>query len=64
MPVLPADGNGGAPTVLAVPFQTLLSAKLIVLAYLGSIAAWQLAGGIGSSAPLASLTLVMATGVQ
>ena len=64
VPVLPADGNGGAPTDLAVPFHTLLRAKLIVLAYFGSIAWWQLACGTGSSAPSASTTLVIAIGVQ
>ena len=64
VPVLPADGNSGAPTDLAVPFQTLLRAKFMVLAYLGSIAWPQLACGIGSSAPSAFWTLVIAIGVQ
>src|SRR4051794_5542010 len=62
VPVLPADGNGGAPTDLAVPFHTLLRAKFIVLAYLGSIACVQLACGMGSSAPSAFWTLTIAIG--
>ena len=49
---------------LPVPSQTRLRPKFIAFASSGLIACVQFADGTGSSAPLGSWTLVMATGWQ
>ena len=55
---------GGAPTPVAVPFHTWLSAKLTAVAIRARSPGWQLAGGTGSSLAVGVDTLVIAIGSQ